>query len=153
VLVAAARIATTGLNLIWTLLTWTGWKSITMFIAHSIQCVLLVARVPLMVTALGIARLAMLAWQGAIWLVNAAMMANPAGLIIAGIVALVATVVLVIAYWDELKAALMDSAAFQWISGNCKRWATGSTRWVAGPAWPRPPGTASSPSFGVRSTR
>ncbi|MHA6163574.1 phage tail tape measure protein [Pseudomonas sichuanensis] len=118
VLVAAARIAMTGLNLIWTLLTWTGWKSITMFIAHSIQCVLLVARILLLMTALGIARLAMLAWQGAIWLVNAAMMANPVGLIIAGIVALVATVVLVIAYWDELKAALMDSAAFQWISGQ-----------------------------------
>ncbi|WP_406336648.1 phage tail tape measure protein [Streptomyces zaomyceticus] len=43
----------------------------------------------------------------AIWIVNIAMMANPVGLIIAGIVALIAIVVILVMKWDEVKAALL----------------------------------------------
>ncbi|MCG8295782.1 phage tail tape measure protein [Pseudomonas entomophila] len=116
VLVASARVAMIGLQGIWILLTWTGWRSIAMLVAHSVQCVLLVARVLAMLAVLGTLRLAMLAWQAVTWLVNAAMYANPIGAVIAGIVALVAIVALVVVYWDDLKAVLLDSTAFQWVS-------------------------------------
>lgn len=118
VVVGLSRMAMLGLNVVWTLLTWTGWKSIAMFIAHSIQCVLLVARVLGMIAVLGLAKGAMLLWQGAIWLANAAMLANPVVLVIAGIVALVAVVAAAIVYWDQWTSALMNTAAFQWIAGQ-----------------------------------
>ncbi|AIS15525.1 tail protein [Pseudomonas chlororaphis subsp. aurantiaca] len=121
VMVGLSKMAMLGLNMIWTLVTWTGWRSVAMFVAHSIQCVLLVARVLAMVAVLGILRVAMLAWQGAIWLVNAALMANPIGLIIAAIVAVIASIALVVVYWDELKAALLDSAAFKWVSEQLEK--------------------------------
>ncbi|MFG3493008.1 phage tail tape measure protein [Streptomyces sp. NPDC047972] len=54
----------------------------------------------LLVTALGL-------MAAAIWVVNIAMMANPVGLIIAGIVALIAIVVVLVMKWDEVKAALL----------------------------------------------
>lgn len=118
VVVGLSRMAMLGLNVVWTLLTRTGWKSIAMFIAHSIQCVLLVARVLGMIAVLALAKGAMLLWQGAIWLVNAAMYANPIGAVVAGIVALVAIVGVAIYYWDEWTTALMNTAAFQWIAGQ-----------------------------------
>ncbi|MEU2077098.1 hypothetical protein [Streptomyces sp. NPDC013489] len=43
----------------------------------------------------------------AIWIVNIAMLANPVGLIIAGIVALIAIVVVLVMKWDEVKKALI----------------------------------------------
>ncbi len=46
------------------------------------------------------------AWTAAQWLLNAALTANPIGLIIVGIAALIALVVLVINKWDEWGAAL-----------------------------------------------
>ena len=69
-----------------------------------------------MVAWMGLVKGAMLLWQGAIWLVNAAMYANPVGLIIAGIVALVAIVGAAIYYWDDLSSALMNTVAFKWVS-------------------------------------
>jgi hypothetical protein len=60
----------------------------------------------------------MLLWQAAIWLVNAAMWANPVLLIVGGILALIAVVTLAVVYWDEWTAALMNTAAFQWISAQ-----------------------------------
>ncbi|MDR2308861.1 MAG: phage tail tape measure protein [Paucimonas sp.] len=116
IMVGLSKMAMLGLNVIWTLVTWTGWRSIAMFVAHSIQCVLLIARILAMIAVLAVVRGAMMLWQGVIWLVNAAMMANPVALIIMGIVALIAIIVAVIVYWDELKAALLDSAAFKWVS-------------------------------------
>ncbi|MNJ34326.1 Phage-related minor tail protein [compost metagenome] len=114
--VGMSKMVMMGLNLVWTLLTWTGWRSIAMFVAHSVQGVLFVARILAMIAVMGLAKGAMLLWQGVIWLVNAAMMANPIGLVILGVVALIAVVVAVVAYWDELTAALMNTAAFQWIA-------------------------------------
>ncbi|MEU9777147.1 phage tail tape measure protein [Streptomyces sp. NPDC047968] len=58
----------------------------------------------------------------AVWLVNAAMAANPITWIILGIIALIAVVVLIIAYWDELAAATAE--AWAWITAQLgKAWA------------------------------
>ncbi len=140
ILVGLSKMTMMGLQVVWALLTWTGWRSIAMFIAHSIQCVLLVARVMAMIVVLGLAKGAMLLWQGAIWLVNAAMMANPVLLIVAGIVALVAAVVAAIVYWDELSAAIMNTAAFQWVDQQLQTlsaWFTSMGGWsgIAQSAW------------------
>ncbi|CRI59119.1 phage tail tape measure protein [Pseudomonas sp. CCOS 191] len=118
VAVGIARVAMLGLQTVWALLNLTGLRSLAMFILHSIQCVLLVGRVLLMIAVLGTLRLAMLAWQTVTWLVNAAMYANPIGLVVAGIAALITIVALVVRYWDDFKAALLESTAFQWVSAQ-----------------------------------
>ncbi|MGC3834206.1 hypothetical protein ACPSKX_07960 [Moritella viscosa] len=51
----------------------------------------------------------MLAAQGVTWLFNTALLANPIGLVIAGVVALVAAVAGLIFYWDAIVAAFKDS--------------------------------------------
>ncbi|MCL8302185.1 phage tail tape measure protein [Pseudomonas mosselii] len=103
---------------IWKLLTWTGWRSIAMFVYHTVMVSLFVAGMVAMYAWMGLVRGAMLAWQGVIWLVNAALSANPIGLIVIGIAALIALVTLAVVYWDEWTAALMDTAAFQWVSAQ-----------------------------------
>lgn len=118
VAVGIARVAMLGLQTVWALLNLTGLRSLAMFILHSIQCVLLVGRVLLMIAVLGTLRLAMLAWQTVTWLVNAAMYANPIGLVVAGIAVLITIVALVVRYWDDFKAALLESTAFQWVSAQ-----------------------------------
>jgi TP901 family phage tail tape measure protein len=118
VAVGIARVAMLGLQTVWALLNLTGLRSLAVFILHSIQCVLLVGRVLLMIAVLGTLRLAMLAWQTVTWLVNAAMYANPIGLVVAGIAVLITIVALVVRYWDDFKAALLESTAFQWVSAQ-----------------------------------
>ncbi|MBI9080268.1 MAG: phage tail tape measure protein [Pseudodesulfovibrio sp.] len=56
-------------------------------------------------------------FKAVMWAVNAAMLANPIGLIIAGIVLLIAGVAAVIYWWDDLKAAFMDTSWGQAIMG------------------------------------
>ncbi len=114
IIVGLSKMTWLGLNVVWTLLTWTGWKSIAMFFKHTVVLSIFMLRLIAMVTWMGIVKVATLAWQGAIWLVNAALAANPVGLVIAGIVALAAAITAVIVYWDDIKAAIMDTAAFQW---------------------------------------
>lgn len=114
--VGLSKMVWLSLVVIWQVLTWTGWKSIAMFLYHAVMVTAFVAGLILMVAWMGLVKVAMLLWQGAIWLVNAAMYANPVGLIIAGIVALVAIVGAAIYYWDELTSALMNTAAFKWVS-------------------------------------
>lgn len=58
----------------------------------------------------------MMAWQGVIWLVNAALMANPIVLIVLGVAALIAAVAAAVYWWDDLKAAFMETTAFAWLS-------------------------------------
>lgn len=119
--VGLSKTSLMGLRLVWAALTWTGWKSIAMFLYHTVMTVAFIAGLVLMYTWMGLARAGMLLWQGAIWLVNAAMYANPIVAVIAGIVALVAIVGLVIYYWDDLKAALMDTAAFKWVMAQLEK--------------------------------
>ncbi|BAP41293.1 prophage PSPPH06, TP901 family tail tape measure protein [Pseudomonas sp. StFLB209] len=116
--VGMSKMVWLGLVTVWNVLTWTGFKSIAMFIYHAVMITAFVVGLVAMYTWMGVVRVAMLAWQGAIWLVNAAMMANPIGLIIAGIVALVAVVAAAVIYWDEWTGALMNTAAFQFIAGQ-----------------------------------
>ncbi|SGY86844.1 Prophage PSPPH06, tail tape measure protein, TP901 family [Moritella viscosa] len=60
-------------------------------------------------TAIALYRGAMLAAQGVTWLFNTALLANPIGIVIAGVVALVAAVAGLIFYWDAIVAAFKDS--------------------------------------------
>jgi hypothetical protein len=114
--VGLSKMAMMSLNVVWTLLTWSGWKSIAMFVAHTVQGALFIVRILAMIAVMGLAKASMLIWQGAIWLVNAALAANPVGLVVLGVLALVAVIVAAIAYWDDWTSALMNTAAFQWIS-------------------------------------
>ena len=115
-LVGLSKMVWLSLVVVWQVLTWTGWKSIAMFLYHAVMVTAFVAGMILMVAWMGLVKGAMLLWQGAIWLVNAAMYANPVGLLIAGIVALVAIVGAAIYYWDDLSSALMNTVAFKWVS-------------------------------------
>lgn len=103
-------------KLAWLALNVVGWKSIGMFLFHTTMIGLYVGGLILMATWMGIVKTASLLWQGAIWLVNAALLANPIVWVVIAIVALVAAVVAAVVYWDELSAAIMDTAAFQWVS-------------------------------------
>ncbi|MCU1740030.1 MULTISPECIES: phage tail tape measure protein [unclassified Pseudomonas] len=85
-------------------------------LGHIAMITLFVAGLSLLYTWMGIARTGMLLWQVAIWLVNAALWANPITWIIAGIIALGALIVAAVYYWDEWTTALMNSAAFQFVS-------------------------------------
>lgn len=67
----------------------------------------------------------MLAFQGVMWLVNAAMAANPAVLITLAVIALIAAVGAAIYWWNDLKAAFMDTSwgqtimsVIDWILGG-----------------------------------
>lgn len=125
---------------VWNVLTWTGFRSIAMFLFHTVMITAFAAGLVVMYTGIGLVRGAMLLWQGAIWLVNAAMMANPVGVVIIGIVALVAAITAVVVYWDDLVAALMNTAAFQWVSAQLEAlsaWFTSMGGWsgMAKAAW------------------
>jgi len=116
--VGLAKMVWLSLVTIWKVLTWTGFRSIAMFLVHTVLIAGFVLGLAALYTWMGLVKVGMLLWQGAIWLVNAAMYANPVGLIIAGIVALVAIVGAAIYYWDDWTSALMNTAAFQWIAGQ-----------------------------------
>jgi TP901 family phage tail tape measure protein len=51
------------------------------------------------------------------WLFNAALSANPIGLIVLGVVALITAIGGLFLYWNEFKAAFMDSSMGKWLSG------------------------------------
>lgn len=116
--VGMSKMVWLSLVTIWKVLTWTGFRSIAMFLVHTVMITGFVLGLAALYTWMGLVKVGMLLWQGAIWLVNAAMYANPVGLIIAGIVALVAIVGAAIYYWDDWTSALMNTAAFQWIAGQ-----------------------------------
>ncbi|WP_432063343.1 phage tail tape measure protein [Streptomyces sp. S1] len=70
----------------------------------------------------------------AIWIVNIAMMANPIGLIVAAIVALIAIVVILVMKWDEVKKALLEY--WEQIKADAIRIWDGITRFFSD-AWQR----------------
>lgn len=114
--VGLSKMVWLSLVTIWKVLTWTGFRSIAMFLFHTVMITAFVVGLVALYTWMGLVRGAMLLWQGAIWLVNAAMLANPVLLIIAGVVALIALVVAAVVYWDQWTAALMNTAAFKWVA-------------------------------------
>ena len=58
-------------------------------------------------------------WTAAQWALNVALTANPIGLVIAGIAALIAVLVVVVKYWDNITAAV--KVAWEWLG---KLWAS-----------------------------
>jgi len=114
--VGVSKLTWLGMVTVWNLLTWSGYRSIFMFIYHTVMIIAFVAGLALMYTWMGLVRTAMLIWQGVIWLVNAALLANPIVWIVIAIVALVAAVIAAVVYWDEWTTALMNSEAFKWVS-------------------------------------
>ncbi|XVO86079.1 phage tail tape measure protein [Pseudomonas palleroniana] len=116
--VGLSKMAWLGAVVVWNALTWSGYRSIAMFLYHTVMVVGFVAGLVLMLAWMGLVKGAMLLWQGAIWLVNTALLANPVTWIVVGIVALVAAVAAAIIYWDEWTSALLNSEAFQWVSGQ-----------------------------------
>lgn len=138
--VGVSKMVWLGMLTVWKLLTWQGFKSIAMFLFHTVMVAAFVVGLIGLYTWMAIVRVGMLLWQGAIWLVNAAMLANPVLLIVAGIVLLAAAVVAAVVYWDELCAALMNTTAFQWISDQMAKlssWFDSMGGWsgVAKTAW------------------
>jgi TP901 family phage tail tape measure protein len=114
--VGLSRLAWFGMVTVWKLLTWTGFRSIAMFLFHTVMVTLFVAGLIVMYSWMALVRTGMLLWQASIWLVNAALLANPLLWIIVGIAALIAVVVAAVVYWDQWTSALMDTAAFKWVS-------------------------------------
>jgi len=114
--VGIAKITWLGLVTVWKILNMTGLRSVAMFLYHTVVALVFIAQIILMVTWLGLVKVAMLLWQGAVWLVNAALLANPVVWIIIAIVALVAIVVAAVYYWDEWTTALLNSEAFKFVS-------------------------------------
>lgn len=64
----------------------------------------------LMKGALWALKAPMLIFKGIMWAVNFAMNANPIGLIVLGIAALIGIIAAAIYWWDDLKAAFLDSS-------------------------------------------
>jgi TP901 family phage tail tape measure protein len=114
--VGIAKLTWLGLLTVWKILNMAGLRSVAMFLYHTVMVIAFVAGLALMYTWMGLVRVGMLLWQGAIWLVNAALLANPVAWIIIAIVALVAIVASAIYYWDEWTSALLNSEAFKWVS-------------------------------------
>ncbi|UIP32580.1 phage tail tape measure protein [Stutzerimonas kunmingensis] len=54
----------------------------------------------------------------AAWLFNAALWANPMTWVVVGLIALGVAIGAAIIYWDEITAAIMNTAAFQWVSAQ-----------------------------------
>lgn len=94
--------------------------------------------------------LAKMAWLGlstvwsvataAAWLFNAALWANPITWVVMAIIALCVAIAAAVIYWDEIVAAIMDTAAFKWISeqlGALSAWfeSMGGWRGMAKAAW------------------
>ncbi|WP_339497448.1 phage tail tape measure protein [Pseudomonas sp. EA_15y_Pfl1_P101] len=116
--VGMSKMVWLGLVTVWKVLTMAGLRSIAMFLYHTVMVIGFVAGLVLMVAWMGLVKGAMLLWQGAIWLVNTALLANPVTWVVIGIVALVAAVAAAIIYWDQWTSALLNSEAFKWVSGQ-----------------------------------
>ncbi|WAE53235.1 phage tail tape measure protein [Stutzerimonas frequens] len=76
----------------------------------------------------------------AAWLFNAALWANPITWVVVGLIALGVAIGAAIIYWDEITAAIMNTAAFQWVSAQLTAlsdWFTSLGGWsgMAKAAW------------------
>lgn len=116
--VGIAKLTWLGLLTVWKILNMTGLRSVAIFIYHTVMAIAFVAGLALMYTWMGLVRTGMLLWQGAVWLVNAALLANPIVWIVIGVIALVAAVAAAINFWDEWTTALLNSEAFKWVGAQ-----------------------------------
>ena len=111
--VGIARMTWLGMLTVWKLFQAMGLRTVAMFILQKLAILAYVVVIHTLSAVLAVIRGAMLLWQGAIWLVNAALLANPVVWIVVGIVALVAMIAAAVYYWDEWTTALMNTAAFR----------------------------------------
>lgn len=114
--VGVARVTWLGLVTVWKVVQLLHLRTIAGFLLQVLAIGLYVTGLTVLYTTLGLIRGAMLLWQGVIWLVNVALLANPIVWIVVAIVALVAAVIAAVVYWDEWTGALMNSEAFKWVS-------------------------------------
>ncbi|NUU34675.1 phage tail tape measure protein [Pseudomonas sp. C2B4] len=114
--VGIARTTWLGLVTVWKVVQLLNLRTVAGFILQKLAILAYSVVIYGLSAALAVIRGAMLLWQGAIWLVNVALTANPIGVIVMGIAVLVAMVVAAVYYWDEWTSALMDTAAFQWVA-------------------------------------
>lgn len=93
------------------------WKTIAIVVGILGTLAGVIAAVELGVRAYtaiqNIAKVATSLWTAAQWLLNIALDANPIGIVILAIGALIAIVILTIKYWKDIVAALKD--AWQWV--------------------------------------
>ena len=138
--VGAGRMAWLAMVTVWKVVQLLNLRAVAGFLLQVAVIAVYVAGLTLLYSTMAIIRGGMLLWQAAIWLVNAAMWANPVLLIVAGILALIAVVVLAVVYWDEWTSALMNSEAFKWVSDQLSAlsdWFTSMGGWsgMAKAAW------------------
>ncbi|WP_339433564.1 phage tail tape measure protein [Pseudomonas sp. EA_65y_Pfl2_P78] len=138
--VGAGRMAWMAMVTVWKVVQLLNLRAVAGFILQVAVIALYVAGLTILYTTMGIIRTAMLLWQGAIWLVNVALTANPIGVIVMGIAALIALVAVAIYYWDDWTSALMNTEAFKWVSAQLKAlsdWFTSMGGWsgMAKAAW------------------
>ena len=114
--IGAGRMVWLAMVTVWKVVQLMGLRTAAVFVLQKLIMLTYITVVYGLTAALGVVRGVMLMWQGAIWLVNAALLANPVAWIVIGVLALVAAVVAAVVYWDEWTAALMNSEAFKWVS-------------------------------------
>jgi TP901 family phage tail tape measure protein len=118
--IGISRMTWLGLVSVWKVVQLLNLRTIAGFVLQKLAILAYLSILTLFGAAMLVVRGVMLAWQAAIWLVNVALTANPIGVIVMGIAALVAIVAVAVYYWDEWTAALMNSEAFKWVSDQFK---------------------------------
>ncbi|QOU03817.1 phage tail tape measure protein [Pseudomonas fluorescens] len=114
--VGAGRMAWLAMVTVWKVVQLISLRTTAVFLLQKAFMLGYITVIYGLTAVLGLVRGVMLLWQGAIWLVNAALLANPVVWIVVGVMALVAAVIAAVVYWDEWTAALMNSEAFKWVS-------------------------------------
>lgn len=125
--VGAGRMVWLAMVTVWKVVQLMSLRTAAVFVLQKLIMLTYITVVYGLTAALGVVRGMMLMWQGAIWLVNAALLANPVAWIVIGVLALVAAVIAAVVYWDEWTAALMNSEAFKWVSDQL----TALSNWFA----------------------
>jgi hypothetical protein len=112
---------------------WSGWLTTISEVGPGILAI--VSSVAALTTAQNLASIATKAWAAVQWLLNAALSANPIGIVVLAVGALIAAVVLlwkknetfrkiVIAVWDAIKAAVQ--AVAKWFTDTLVPWIKGA---------------------------
>lgn len=125
--VGAGRMAWLAMVTVWKVVQMISLRTTAVFLMQKLIMLTYITVVYGLTAVLGLVRGVMMLWQGAIWLVNAALLANPVVWIVVGVMALVAAVIAAVVYWDEWTAALMNSEAFKWVSDQL----TALSEWFA----------------------
>jgi TP901 family phage tail tape measure protein len=118
--VGIARTTWLGLVTVWKVVQLLNLRTTAGFVLQKLAILAYTGVIYGLSAGLAVIRGAMMLWQGAIWLVNFALTANPIGVVVMGIAALVALVIAAVYYWDEWTAALLNSEAFKWVSDQFK---------------------------------